>query len=542
MSRKTAVFRLTFFSILVAAMLAANASAGVRLNGVDLGAYPEFRATVVTSQPTSLPPALLENGKALPGARWVNLGRSKSVVLAIDNSRSMAGKPLAEAVAAATTFVAGKPPSDQIALATFGKTAVQQSGFSTATIDADNALRTLAVSPDSGTALWDAVDLSARLLAGQTGGKVVVLLTDGDDVGSKVSQSAALSALHKAGAVVYPIAFGSHADTNGLKKLAAATGGSFHSASNTGALKDIYAGIARELRRTWRVEYLTAARPGDKVTLKATAGKLGSDTAVLSVPDSLAAGSAKPSPLLPSVIYGKVGDLIFTALAGLLVLGAGILLASTLRGSWLKQRLAPHVSSGGRASKKRSGRGRLEMMNGVFKATEQAFGHRRQWRNLQLLLERADLPLRTVEFAWLLVGCSFTLAVLGALTGRGSLTILILFLLGAFVPYFFVWFKARRRMRAFEEQLPDLLITMAASLKAGHSFKSGLQSVVDEGQEPAAKELRRVLTDTRLGRPMDEALQDTADRIGSKNFAFVITAVTIQRQVGGSPAGLFDMV
>src|ERR687883_1066990 len=187
MSRKTAVFRLTFLSILVAAMLAANASAGVRLNGVDLGAYPEFRATVVTSQPTSLPPALLENGKALPGARWVNLGRSKSVVLAIDNSRSMAGKPLAEAVAAATTFVAGKPPSDQIALATFGKTAVQQSGFSSATIDADNALRTLAVSPDSGTALWDAVDLSARLLAGQTGGKVVVLLTDGDDVGSKVS-------------------------------------------------------------------------------------------------------------------------------------------------------------------------------------------------------------------------------------------------------------------------------------------------------------------------------------------------------------------
>ena len=75
MNRKTAVFRFTFLFVLAAAMLAANASAGVRLNGVDLGAYPEFRATVVTSQPTSLPPALLENGKALPGAHWVNLGR-----------------------------------------------------------------------------------------------------------------------------------------------------------------------------------------------------------------------------------------------------------------------------------------------------------------------------------------------------------------------------------------------------------------------------------------------------------------------------------
>jgi tight adherence protein B len=102
--------------------------------------------------------------------------------------------------------------------------------------------------------------------------------------------------------------------------------------------------------------------------------------------------------------------------------------------------------------------------------------------------------------------------------------------------------KARRRMYAFENQLPDLLVTLAASLKAGHSFKQGLQTVVDEGQEPASKELSRVITDTRLGRPMDEALQDTAERIGSPNFSFVITAVTIQRQVGGSLAGLFDMI
>src|SRR5919202_3477187 len=218
MSRKTAVFRLTFFSILVAAALAANASAGVRLNGVDLGAYPEFRATVVTSIPTSRPPVFLENGKAIPGPHWVNLGSSKNVVLAIDNSRSMAGKPLAEAVASATAFVASKPASDRIALVTFGKTAVEQSRFSTATIDADSALRTLAVSQESGTALWDAVELSARLLGGQDGGKVVVLLTDGDDVGSKSNEHAAMTALHKAGAVVYPIAFGSKADASALKR------------------------------------------------------------------------------------------------------------------------------------------------------------------------------------------------------------------------------------------------------------------------------------------------------------------------------------
>jgi tight adherence protein B len=65
---------------------------------------------------------------------------------------------------------------------------------------------------------------------------------------------------------------------------------------------------------------------------------------------------------------------------------------------------------------------------------------------------------------------------------------------------------------------------------------------VDEGQPPASTEFKRVLTETRLGRPMDDALQDMATRIGSKNVSFVVTAVTIQRQVGGSLAGIFDMV
>ncbi|MDP9308841.1 MAG: VWA domain-containing protein [Actinomycetota bacterium] len=543
---KTGVFSLALASLLALLATASGASAGVRLNGVDFGAYPAVGATVLTSVPSTVAPTLLENGRPVVGLRATNLGRSKNVVLALDTSRSMAGKPLAEAAAAATAFVASKPASDRIALVTFGQHAAQQGPFSTATIDSDNALRTLAVGANSGTALWDAVDLSARLLASQQGGRVVVLLTDGNDVGSQASESDALLSLHKAGAVVYPIAFGSHADSTGLKLLASQTGGSFHAAATSTTLSGIYKSIGRELRRTWRVRYLTTGRPGDKLELKASVGKLGTDRTTVTIPDpygSSSAANGKPSPLLPNGIYGKAGDVLFTLLVALLVLAAGILAASTLRGSWLKRRLSPHVEpSRGRAAKHRTGRDRLAMLSGLFRVTESTFAHRRQWRNMQLLLERADLPLRTVEFTWLLIGSAFVLGLFVALLGRSAMAILASFLIGGLVPYLFVWTKARRRMRAFEDQLPDLLITMAASLKAGHSFKQGIQSVVDEGQDPAAKELRRVLTDTQLGRPMEAALQETADRIGSKNFSFVITAVNIQRQVGGSLAGLFDMV
>jgi tight adherence protein B len=110
------------------------------------------------------------------------------------------------------------------------------------------------------------------------------------------------------------------------------------------------------------------------------------------------------------------------------------------------------------------------------------------------------------------------------------------------IPFLVIWFKGRSRTKAFENQLPDLLITLAAALKAGHSFKQGLQTVVDEGRPPASKELKRVLAEAQLGRPIDESLQEMAVRLGSKNFEFVITAVSIQRQVGGSLAGLIDMV
>jgi tight adherence protein B len=113
---------------------------------------------------------------------------------------------------------------------------------------------------------------------------------------------------------------------------------------------------------------------------------------------------------------------------------------------------------------------------------------------------------------------------------------------GFAVPIAYVSWKARGRLRRFENQLPDMLITLAASLKAGHSFRQGVQSVVDEGAEPAADEFKRVLTETQLGKPMDDALLDMARRIGSKDLTFVINAVTIQRQIGGSLAGLFDMV
>ena len=162
--------------------------------------------------------------------------------------------------------------------------------------------------------------------------------------------------------------------------------------------------------------------------------------------------------------------------------------------------------SRGRGSAEAAKGDRLAVLAGLFRATEQAFAHRRVWLKLQRKLERADLPLRTVEFTYLFVGCGFVLGFFAAVSGRTSLQILIAFVVGGASRTSSSGFKARRRMRRSRTSCPTCSMTLAASLKAGHSFKQGIQTVVDEGQEPASKELGRVISDTRLGRPMEEAL------------------------------------
>jgi tight adherence protein B len=527
----------------VALLAPVAATASVTLRRLDPSGYPTIRATLVAPVASDQTPTLTENGRRVVDLTALNLSASKSVVIAVDRSRSMAGKQLDDATAAARKFLAAKAASDRVAVVVFGSKAVQLTRFSSSTIDAADALGTMAVDSKSGTALNDAVALSASLLSKEQGrARVVVLLTDGQDVSSTTSFDEAVASAHKTSALIYPISVGASDKTKQpLQKLALETGGAFNSAASSKALSGVYSSVAAELRRTWRLEYVTAARPGEKLHLRVSLDPEGAASSDLMIPGTFEQPSSGGG-LLPDPLYTPLGGLVLTMLVAFLVLTACGFLLTSAKGSWVKTRLAPHLEGGPRKSRQKKKGQRLAAFAGLFRATEQAFGHRRVWMKLQVLLERADVPLRTVEFAYLMLGCAFVVAFFAVASGRSSLGVLIALCVGAAIPYMWVSFKAKRRMNAFENQLPDLLVTLAASLKAGHSFKQGLQTVVDEGQEPASKELGRVITDTRLGRPMDEALSDTAERIGSKNFSFVITAVSIQRQVGGSLAGLFDMV
>ncbi len=526
-------------------LLAPAAQGGVKLTGIDTSGYPRVRVSVVTSARTPTAPAVLENGSRVSLSNKQNLGRAKSVVLALDRSQSMQGRAFADAVAAARTFLNAKGPGDRFAIVGFGSTALQLTRFSSSRIDADTALRTMAVDSKQGTALYDAVVDGARALADESlPGRVLIVMTDGRDVSSQATLADAVAEAGAAGVSVYAIALESKQFSPApLHKLARETGGAYRGTTSSAGLRSAYAAIAGELRRTWRLEYATAARAGEHPQV--TVNALGSSASGTFTPPGNAAPpqTAEPSRLLPDVFYETVlGTQLISLVTALIVLLGASLALTTVKGARLRKKLAPHLAQGPDLRKRKLERERFAAAAGLFKATESAFAHWRFWKRLEVLLERSDLPLRTVEFAYVIAGAGLLGGLIGAFMALSSMWILACLAGGGAVPIAFVWFKATRRTKAFENQLPDVLITLAAALKAGHSFKQGLQTIVDEGHPPASKEFQRVLTEARLGRPLNDALADMADRVGSKNFEFVITAVTIQQQVGGSLAGLIDMV
>ena len=528
---------------LLALVVAAPAAAGIRIGGIDTSGYPTIRVSVVASA-GSAAPVLHENGYPVVGMSAANLGQGKSVVLAVDRSQSMAGRSLADAKAAANAFVSAEQPGDQLSVVAFGRDAITLSHFTDSAGVASSALQTLSTDRRSGTALWDAIVLAARQLKAQARpGHVIIVLTDGQDVSSLASLQGAIRAANDAHASVYAIGIAGHGFApDPLRELAARTGGDYRQASSTSGLSALYASISRTLDRTWEVRYDTAARPGESVKIAAAVRGQGTTSRLLRIE---AAGGGPVVAQKPTVLTGSAWRLSFMPLlvalaVGLLVMLAAVFVAAARSGLWLTARLAPHLGPSERRGK-RSPRRRRGFRQ-LFQSTEQVFANVKQFRALQRTLTRADLPLLASEMLYICVGSGIVLGLFFAVTGVTLLVVVLLMMVGAALPVLFVMFKASARVRAFDNQLADLLITIAASLKAGHSFRHAIQAVVDEGVEPASKEFKRVLTETQLGRSMDTALADMGERLGSKHLAFVLTAVTIQRQIGGSLAGLFDMV
>ena len=249
-----------------------------------------------------------------------------------------------------------------------------------------------------------------------------------------------------------------------------------------------------------------------------------------------------------------VGAIVVGLGVGCLMLLAALVALSKPRGAWLRSRLEPYgpapaaATAGGGpggaddTTAPAAGAALLSHADRLYDATERGLEHTRGAAALRRLLESANLQIRPAQLLFWSAAGGVGLAVLVGLVVSSPILLIAAFVVGLLAPLWWVASRGRKRMRAFDDQLPDVLMTMAGSLKVGQSFDHSMRAIVAEGLAPASEEFGRVLNETRLGRPLDEALDAMVERIGSEDLRFVVMSVTIQREVGGSLAVLFQTV
>ncbi|MCL4426428.1 MAG: type II secretion system F family protein [Firmicutes bacterium] len=163
-------------------------------------------------------------------------------------------------------------------------------------------------------------------------------------------------------------------------------------------------------------------------------------------------------------------------------------------------------------------------------------------RGLDLALRQAGLRLRAGEFLLLSLLGGLSLLALGSLIGRSLLPRLLLGVGGLFLPYFYLGWRREGRRKLFSGQLPDALDLVANSLRSGYSFLQAVDLVSRELPEPIAEEFGYIIKETRVNIPLEEALANLLEKVDNRDLDLVVTAILIQRQIGGNLAEILEKI
>ena len=538
----------------------AHAADAVSIRSVDATAFPAVKVNVLFAgeRPNLADVSVRENGRIVPDIEVVPLSESQTpvgIVLVVDTSGSMkaAGK-LDRAKAAASQFVASKQPNDQLAVVSFDNEARVAVNFTNDAAPLDAAVAGLEAKGE--TALWDGVRVASGLFAERPDLlPYLVVLSDGADTVSRTPFDAALGAVKAAGASAYTIALtgGGESDAAALGRLAADTGGTALQTTDSRQLAGLYQQVQRVLQNQYEVAWTSGVTGASELEVTV---KVGAALATARVPVQAAGVGAAvqprvvPSDAAPGVLGSGSGLVVVLVLVALAAGLFAYLIAGYVRRDRHNlaivqaygQRGGAAAGGGGGAPAEGSERSLVpEVMRRAVEATARAAGGMSVLDQLEGKLEQADVKLKAQEFV-IFYGAGVALPTLLALVAGGPLIALAALLILALLPIAVLNQLASRRQKSFTDQLPDALQLLASSLRAGYSLAQGLEAVAAEIDDPMGRELRRVVLESRLGRDLEVALDDTAKRMQSPDFDWVVIAIRIQREVGGNLAELLSSV
>jgi Flp pilus assembly protein TadB/Mg-chelatase subunit ChlD len=502
--------------------------------------------TYVLSLPSRQPLTLndvtvTENGRAVLHPTLVPASHASKktfgVVLLLDTSFSMKGRPFAAAVTAAQAFAAVRNPNEQLGLIEYNRETTTKLELTTSAKKITDAL----VSPPTiktGTHIYGAVgQAEAMLTAAHIRSGSIVVLSDGQEHGqdtktlAQVAQAALAAHMR-----IYTIGLADGTFKPGTLKALASAGHGDYTQAKPEALATLFDKLSRTLSNEYLLQYTSTAEPSVKVSVDVSIKGLGSAPTAGYTSPPLPVNNTRPPTYKPSVasrIWSSAITMIVIALLAAGIVALLVIVALRPKRSGLPARMAEFVSIRG-----------LQRDSGpIGGAVSDAALHERKnfWDRFVETLEIADIK---VEPEWIVAGTvaatGLTFLLIYAGTGSPAWGLFALAL-----PYFsreWVVRTLRRRRNRFAEQLPDALQVVASALRSGHSFAGSLAVVVENASEPMKTEMQRVVADEQQGIPIQQTLGVVAERMASRDIEQLALVAELQREAGGNAAEVVDRV
>jgi tight adherence protein B len=487
------------------------------------------------------------------------LTRDRGVVFVIDSGKGMNQANLLPEVRDTILRVVRQYRTMPVeyAIVQAGDRADTRVDFTKDTTRIENALRS--IGPTDGSAIWGGMNLAASMLGERTRlqPNVVLISADNDKnvTTSPVARSSVVANAVMLQQVLYTGEGTQLVDGESYELLAQATGAQLAPVSDREAFNTLLARNVEVIaERQYTASWPSAVPDGDPLHLEVGVADQGDRIDVLAG-RGVYQGWAQLHPEIGAkqATIPLADNKVALALALLLALagvaGVAYALTTALVQEDLSNVLQPYADAyglidgdtdngGGGGGGGGSGLAKNALIQRAVALTEQVAENQGLLTRAEAALERANLPLRAGEALFGYVIVVLVLTFVPLILTRNILSGLLFGMLGAIIPTFTVSYIAKKRRKNFMGQLPDTLSLLSGTLKAGYSLMQGVEAVSQEVPEPMGLELRRVVTESRLGRPLEESLEASADRMDSPDFAWAVMAIRIQREVGGNLAEL----
>jgi tight adherence protein B len=229
----------------------------------------------------------------------------------------------------------------------------------------------------------------------------------------------------------------------------------------------------------------------------------------------------------------------------IILLIVGVVVSSSSERKLMEQRLGNYLDEGAKSDAEQQAE-KAALTEWVTKrVAKTSYGEK-----VARELARADLKFKVAEYFALIVISTFLFGLIAFFLGGGFksegsgglISFAIGAIVGSFIPRTYVKNQQSKRLVRFNDQLSDMLNLMVNGLRAGYSTMQALEAVSKELPDPISSEFRRVIQEMQIGIPMEVALDNLLRRIPSDNLDFVITAINVQREVGGNLSEILDSI